>query len=189
VVGATLAGGHAVATLVLLALPSAACAHRLDEYLQATLVAIEPGGIELSIHLTPGIEVADEVLARIDWNRDGGISESEVSTYSELFRRDLALRLDGTRVELATVAAVLPAPAELRTGEGIIELTLAAPLALAPGRHLLVLENRHHTSIGVFLFNAAVPASPSIAIARQKRNDDQSIGEIEFTLAPSAAAP
>jgi hypothetical protein len=173
---------------VLVTLPAAAGAHRLDEYLQATLVAIEPGRIELSIHLTPGIEVADGVLERIDFNRDGRISDSEAATYSELLRRDLTLQLDAGDLELETVAAVLPTPAQLRTGEGIIELTFAAAAALAPGRHVLVLENRHQPRIGVYLFNAARPASPAIAIARQRRNDDQSIGEIEFTLTPRARA-
>jgi hypothetical protein len=182
--GAALAGGHAVATLVLLALPSAARAHRLDEYLQATLVAIEPGRIELSIHLTPGIEVADGVLERIDFNRDGQISDSETATYAELLRRDLTLRLDAGGLELETVAAVLPTPTELRTGEGTIELTFAAAAPVAPGSHVLVLENRHQPRIGVYLFNAARPASRAIAISRQRRNADQSVGEIEFTLTP-----
>src|SRR5258707_1157601 len=38
-------------------------AHVLDEYLQSTLVAIEPGDIRLKINLTPGVEIADKVLA------------------------------------------------------------------------------------------------------------------------------
>ena len=51
-----------------------AYAHVLDEYLQSTLVIIEPGDIRLSIHLTPGVEIADQVLAHIDQDRDGTIS-------------------------------------------------------------------------------------------------------------------
>ncbi|HUQ52140.1 MAG TPA: hypothetical protein VM692_07945 [Gammaproteobacteria bacterium] len=175
-------------TLALQALPSAAFAHRLDEYLQATLVAIEPGRIELSIRLTPGVDVADAVLEHIDFDRDGRISESESATYSELVRRDFELRVDRETLELATIAAVLPTPAELRTGEGIIELELVAEAALAPGRHVLVLANRHDSRIGAYLFNASLPRSPTIAIAQQRRNADQSIGEIDFTVAPSATA-
>ena len=49
--------------LALLAFPSAVFAHRLDEYLQATLVAIEPSDVRLQINLTPGVAVAEKVLA------------------------------------------------------------------------------------------------------------------------------
>src|SRR5215472_14300451 len=41
---------------------SSALAHRLDEYLQATLVTIEHGEVLFQINLTPGVEVADKVL-------------------------------------------------------------------------------------------------------------------------------
>ena len=37
-----------------IALPSVSLAHRLDEYLQATLATIEPGQVRLQIDLTPG---------------------------------------------------------------------------------------------------------------------------------------
>ena len=180
---------RAVWLLALAVAPSAARAHRLDEYLQATVVSIEPDAIRLSINLTPGIEVADEVLARIDWNRDGLIAESEGATYSELLRRDLTLRLDRGGIELELVAATFPTTAELAAGTGIIQLVFAAgALPLAAGPHVLAFENRHFPGVGVYLFNAALPRSPSIEIARQKRNDDQSVGEIEFMLTDASAA-
>ena len=175
--------------VLLLALPSAALGHRLDEYLQATLVHIEPDGIRLMINLTPGVDVADTVLEQIDWNRDGQISESEAATYAELLRRDLTLRLDAEDLELEAAGAVVPTPAELRTGEGIIQLTFAVATALEAGRHVLVLENRHHSRIGIYLFNAALPRSRSIEIVRQRRNDDQSVGEIRFSFAPVRNSP
>ena len=43
--------------LALLAFPSAVFAHRDDQYLQATLVAIEPSGVRLQINLTPGVRL------------------------------------------------------------------------------------------------------------------------------------
>ncbi|TMA57475.1 MAG: hypothetical protein E6J73_19135 [Deltaproteobacteria bacterium] len=75
--------------IALLALPSAALAHRDDQYLQATLVAIEPSGVRLQINLTPGVAVAEQVIAEIDRDRDGAISESEAVDYAEVLRRDL----------------------------------------------------------------------------------------------------
>jgi hypothetical protein len=178
-----------VLPLALSALSFGALAHRLDEYLLATLVHIEPGGIEVMINLTPGVDVADEVLEQIDWNRDGQVSEGETATYAELLRRDLTLRLDAEDLELEAVGAVVPTPAELRTGEGIIQLKFAVATSLEPGRHVLDFENRHFSGIGIYLFNAALPKSRSIAINRQRRNDDQSVGEIRFSFMPGRISP
>jgi hypothetical protein len=175
--------------VLLLALPPAALGHRLDEYLQATLVHIEPDGIRLMINLTPGVDVADTVLEQIDWNRDEQISESEAATYAELLRRDLALRLDAEDLELEAVGTVVPTQAELRTGEGIIQIEFAVATTLEAGRHVLVLENHHQRRIGIYLFNAALPKSRSIEIARQRRSDDQSVGEIRFSFAPARSSP
>jgi hypothetical protein len=171
----------------LVALPSTVLAHRLDEYLQATLVAIEPRGLRLQINLTPGVAVAQQVLAVIDRNRDGVISTNEAAAYCELLKRDLVVRLDQRKVELKLTASNFPAPAELRTGLGIIQMefsTTAGPLTA--GAHGLVLENRHLPTVSVYLFNAAQPKSGSIQITRQKRNENQSVGEIEFTFHAAA---
>ena len=144
--------------LALLAFPSTAFAHRLDEYLQATLVAIEPGGFRLQINLTPGVAVAEQVLALIDRDRDGVISPNEAATYAELLKRDLIVRLDQRKVELKLTASNFPPPDELRTGWGIIQMefsTTAGPLTA--GAHRLTLENRHLPTVSVYLFNAALP--------------------------------
>ena len=61
---------------------------RLDEYLQATLVAIESSGVRLQVNLMPGVAVADQVLAVIDRDRDGMISTNEAAAYAELLKRD-----------------------------------------------------------------------------------------------------
>ena len=66
---------HLPLLLALLAFPSAVFAHRDDQYLQATLVAIEPSGVRLQMNLTPGVAVAEQVIAEIDRDRDGAISK------------------------------------------------------------------------------------------------------------------
>ncbi len=165
----------------LVALPSAALAHRLDEYLQATLVSIEPGAIKLQINLTPGVDVAQHVLAVIDRDHDGAISTSEAAAYAESLKHDLTLRLDGRQVALKLTDSTFPAPSELWTGWGIIQLEFSAAIGpLASGEHRLSLNNRHLPRLSVYLFNAAQPKSASIQITGQKRNKDQSTGEIEF---------
>ena len=51
-------------------------AHRLDEYLQATALALEKGRIQVEMRLAPGVEVFPVVFADIDRNGDGVASEA-----------------------------------------------------------------------------------------------------------------
>jgi len=171
--------------LALLAFPSAAFGHRDDQYLQATLVVIEPSEIRLQINLTPGVAVAEQVLARIDRDRDGAISKHEAAAYAELLKRDLTARLDGRKLELKLAASELVSPAELRTGAGTIQMEFTAISGpLAAGAHRLTLENRHLTTMSVYLINAAQPRFATVQITRQKRNANQSACEIDFTYHP-----
>lgn len=175
--------------LALLALPSAVFAHRLDEYLQATLVAIDPGGFRVLINLTPGVAVAERVLALIDRDRDGVISTKEAAAYADLLIRELELRLDRRNLELKLTASNFPDPTELLTGSGIIQLEFSVTTGvLAAGRHELTLENRHLPAASVYLFNATRPAAASVKIAGQKRNENQSRGEIAFDFHPPSSA-
>ena len=180
-------GAVLAALLAGLVLPSVALAHRLDEYLQATLVAIEPGSIRLHIHLTPGVAVAGQVLALADRNHDGMISAEEAAAYAELLQHDLRVRLDRQRVQLRLAASDFPEPAELRTGSGVARIEFALKLSpLTAGSHTLAIENRHLPAISVYLLNAALPKSRAIRVTSQKRNDNQSVGAIEFTVQPEA---
>ena len=176
---------HLPLLLALLAFPSAVFAHRDDQYLQATLVAIEPSGVRLQINLTPGVAVAEQVLAQIDRDRDGAISKNEAAAYAESLKRDLTLRIDGRKLELKLTASEFVSPAELRTGSGTIQMEFSAIFGpLAAGPHRLTLENRHLTTMSVYLINAAQPRFATVEITRQKRNENQSAGEIEFTFHP-----
>jgi hypothetical protein len=58
---------------------------------------------------------------------------------------------------------------------------LGPPSTTAPW---LRLENRHLPGISVYLINAARPSSGTVEIIRQKRNANQSTGEIEFSFQP-----
>jgi hypothetical protein len=168
--------------LTLLVFPPAVFGHRLDEYLQATLVVIEPDRVRLQINLTPGVTVAEQVLAQIDGDRDGAISRKEGAAYADLLKRDLIVRLHQQNVVLKLTGSDFPKPAELRAGLGIIQMELTSTLGLlAAGVHTLTFENRHQPTVSVYLFNAAKPKSGSVQITTKKRNQNQSAGEIEFT--------
>jgi hypothetical protein len=172
-----------LAILLVAAIAISAQAHRLDEYLQATLVDIEPGDIRLQINLTPGMQVADKVLAVIDQNHDGVISPAEAVAYADLLKRDLTVRIDQRPLEPKLVKSEFPQAPDLQSGWGIIQIEYSlAPGPLSAGKHRLTLENRHMTGLGVYLFNAAQPRSQAIQITTQKRNDTQSLGEIEFAV-------
>ena len=110
-VAAMIRAARFLSWLLLALAVSPSAAHRLDEYLQAVLVVIEPTNIQLQINLTPGIEVADQLLARIDQDDDGAISKDEAGAYAELLKRDLSVRLDGHIVGLKSGATSSPRPA------------------------------------------------------------------------------
>jgi hypothetical protein len=169
--------------LALLAVPAVLHAHRLDEYLQATLVAIEPGHVRLQVNLQPGVAIAEQILRFIDLDRDGAISSAEADAYVGLLRRDLTLRIDGKNVPIRRAHAAFPVPDELRTGTGVIRLEFSARFKVLPnGMHRLDFANRHLAGDSVYLFNAVLPDSKSIRIGRQQRNQNQSIGQIDFTV-------
>jgi len=164
-------------------LPSITLAHRLDEYLQATLVVIEPEEIRLQINLTPGVAVADQVLGLIDRNRDGMISTNEAAAYCELLKHDLLAQLDHQKLALKLTSSNFPVAKELRTGWGVMQVEFSANIGvLAPGPHSFTLKNRHLPASSVYLLNAAQPKSGMVRITNQKRNETQSTGEIEFTF-------
>lgn len=177
--------------LMCVVVSSTSSAHQLDEYLQGTIIGIEPDAITLEINLTPGVKIVDKVLEVIDLDHDGVISTNEVAGYAETLKRDLTVRLDGKELVLKVDAFAVADAAEVRTGWGIILLDFSAKnLALAPGAHRLTFENRHFPAISAYLLNAARPRSSLVQISGQKRNEKQSSGEIDFEIisAPRAAA-
>ena len=148
-------------------------------------MVIEPSGVRLQINLTPGVAVAEQVLAQIDRDRDGAISKNEAAAYAKRLNGDLTLRVDGRDLELKLTASEFVTPEELRTGSGIIQMEFSSILGpLAAGSHRLTLENRHLTTMSVYLINASQPRFATVQITGQKRSENQSAGEIEFAFHP-----
>lgn len=175
--------GRLFALVAWLAFAGTASAHRLDEYLQATLVAIDPEAVHLHINLTPGVAVAEQVLRVIDADGDGLVSTNEIARYAEKLKSDLSIRLDGHELKFQATSSYCPGLEELRTGWGFIQIGYTAKLRpLAAGPHGLTVLNRHLPAVSVYLVNAAQPSSKTIEITKQTRNENQSCGEIDFTL-------
>src|SRR5438128_2322190 len=110
------------AATVLLSMGTPASAHRLDEYLQAALISVEKDRVQVQIRLTPGVAVFPIVLAIIDTDADGVISESEQRVYTERVVRDLSVTVDGDRLKPRLVSTKFPGTGEMKEGHGEIQL-------------------------------------------------------------------
>ncbi len=169
--------------LLVLVFASNAVAHRLDELLQATRVLVATNRIDVAIDLTPGVAVADQVLAIIDRDRDGHISDDERAAYAQSVLKDLRVGLDEKVIALRVVDATFPALREVKGGLGIIRIKASAPVGpLAAGQHSLSLTNTHLPAISVYLVNALVPKDLKISISKQTRDELQKGYRLEFEV-------
>jgi len=158
-------------------------AHRLDELLQAALISVRPERVSVNVVLTPGVQVADTLIARIDTNHDGALSAEEVRAYADAVRSELRLSLDGHVLTLRPGKADASSLAELRTGQGVILVVAEATWgAVALGSHELEFENLHAPVGSAYLANALMPASTAVAIDRQERDPRQMRLKITYTL-------
>jgi hypothetical protein len=176
----------AVLCAALLAVARVTDGHALDEYVQALRVGIEPACLSLSLDLTPGVNVAADVVRRVDRNGDGLFSRSEAEAYGRAVIADLALHVDGDSLPLSLVRVEIPLADELREGRGVIRLQLSAPSAT--GRHRLVVRNRHMPAQSVYLANALLPDTPAVRIVRQSRDVRQQTFFLDYEVRPVNAA-
>ena len=168
----------AAALLGLLSVP--AWAHRLDEYLQATIFSVEPGLVQATMRLVPGVAVADAVIASMDGDGDGVLSGEEQHRYAEAVLGDLQLEEDGRSLPLHLIAAKFPTEDEMRLGTGEITLTFSAELLATRGEHQLRFGNHHQSAISVYLVNSLVPKDGGVRLEAQSRSPDQSVYQVNF---------
>jgi hypothetical protein len=178
----------ALTPLFILIAGESTSAHRRDEYLQATRVAIDPDRVEIELDLTPGIAVAQYILSDIDLDRDGSISAGEARAYSARVLAAIALDIDGAPLHLRLIDTASPRIDAVLNGEGMTRIRAAADLPrLAAGPHHLRYRNAHRPDVGVYLANALVPASDRVAITAQRRDVDQRDLVIDYTLRADSA--
>ena len=161
-------------------------AHRLDEYLQATLVAIAPRQVKIDLSLTPGIAVASNVVSIIDLDGNRVVSPQEEVAYGKRVLSDLTVSVDDKPIRLRVAGSKFPVMSEILEGVGSFQLQLEAPLPrLNSGVHQLRIENRHLPLISQYLANALVPELPTVLIQRQDRNEAQTSYSVWFELKPT----
>lgn len=170
-----------VTTAVLLfCLGGVAFAHRLDEYLQATIISVDKDHVQASMRMIPGVSVASFVIASIDTDGDGVISPAEQRAYAERVLGDLSLTADGKSVKPRLVSADFPQIELMREGLGEIHIEFTADLPHGGPNRRLILESHNPNRKAVYLVNCLVPRDPDIRIVAQNRNEQQSFYELDY---------
>jgi hypothetical protein len=160
-----------------------ASAHRREDYLQAARVGLEPEGVLITLAVTPGVAVAEELIEALDRDRDGASSARERETFAALVVSALRVELDGRPLTLHVVSSDAPELAAFRRGEGAFRLTLRARVPrVADGPHRLLFRNAYLAGHGAYLANALVPESAEVTVTAQHRTVDQSALTIEYTI-------
>ena len=170
------------AALLILSMGRLAESHRLDEYLQAALISLEKGRVNVELRLTPGVAILPVFLAMTDRDGDGVISEPEQSAYAGRVLREITLTCDGQAVALRVAGGRFPPAGELKEGMGAIELEFEGNLPGAAARRSLTFENHHLPAISAYLVNSLVPHDPEIRITAQHRNPSQSVYRMEYEV-------
>lgn len=170
-----------------LAIVPSAGAHRLDEYLQATLLSIDIEHVDLEIDLTAGVAMASEVFAWIDTNRDREISEAEGEAYARQMLRSVVLAVDGRSLPITLVETHFPQFSDMSLGIGTIRLRATAKVPSARyGFHQVSFLNGHRSESSVYLVNALVPANPHIMLGGQRRDHAQHRLTLDYTVMAEA---
>ena len=173
--------------LLAMSLAGNAASHRLDEYLQATMIGLTQRGVDLEIHLTPGVAVLPVVMAAIDRDRDGSISDEEARAYAARVLRDVELRVDGKAAPLSLTATTFPTLEEMRQGLGTIRLKLrASGVEGDVAIHQLRFGNRHLPHVSVYLVNCLAAPRDGLTVWRQERDEAQRSIAFGYSFGKSA---
>ena len=168
--------------LLALSLVGGAAAHRLDEYLQATLLGVTRDGIDVEMQLTPGVQMLPVLMAVIDQDRDGRISPEEERAYVDRVAREVELRVDGVTAPLSLIGSQFPAVEAMREGLGTIRIKLRT----ARSGHDLRFENRHLPQVSVYLVNCLAAPSEGLVVGRQTRDEAQRSIAFEYSFGAGA---
>jgi hypothetical protein len=172
-----------VAFATILSLGASASAHRLDEYLQATIISVEKDRVQVSMRLVPGVAVSSFVLTSIDTNADGVISEAEGRAYAERVLRDVSLTMDGDVLRPRLISVQFPGIQEIKEELWESHLEFSADLPPGEPNRRLVFENHHQSGISAYLVNCLAPRDPYIKVVAQKRDEQQSFYQLDYVQA------
>ena len=177
-----------LAVAIAVAAGAGVSAHRLDELLQVARIDLRDNGVTIDLALTPGVEVADAIVASSDRDGNGVITADEQNAYGQDVLSGLTARLDGARLPLRLHGVSFPTVDELRDGTGTIRIQLdASHSTLRNGRHQLFFSNGHHAGQSAYLANALVPESARVSVIIQRRTVDQRELTIDYSVGMAQA--
>jgi hypothetical protein len=158
-------------------------AHRRDEHLQAARIGVELDHIFVELDVTPGVDVADALVATIDTDHDGVLSPAERDVYARHAMAGLAIAIDDQGHPLQLVSERFSDVASMRRGEGTIRLQGRAAITdQETGRHRLRFVNHHALARSAYLANALVPDSARLLVTAQHRSVDQRELTIDYSV-------
>ena len=176
-------GRIGVSAVLVLSVAGPASAHRLDEYLQATLIGVTRNGIDVEIQMTPGVAILSGLMTVIDQDRDGRISLAEERAYVDRVVREVELRVDGAPAPPSLIESSFPTLGAMREGLGTIRIKMHTPRT----GHELRFENRHLSQVSVFLVNCLAAPSDGLVVRRQVRDEAQKSIEFEYSFGAGEA--
>lgn len=154
-------------------------AHRTSGLLQASLIEVLPTQVSVEVSLCPGTDIASRVVALLDRDRDGSLSQAEAEAWAMDFLKTQSVTLGGRPLPLDFQAVHATPLSEMDSGHSRITVLYTASLGeVASGEHTLVCANRHEPFESSYQCNGLVPKSPGVRIAGHRRDN----GQRELTL-------
>jgi hypothetical protein len=176
--------GLGVVVAALAAFTAVASAHRLDEYLQAARVNIDADRIGIEIDLTPGANIASQIVEQIDTDRNGWLSSDERHRYAQSVIAAIVLSLDGRVIPVALASEDFPTVDAMAAGTGTIRLRAAAAGPVTAGRHQLQYRAAPLTASSVYLVNALMPTDARIQLEAPQRDTIQQALTLDLSMGP-----
>lgn len=106
----------------LLLMTGAAAAHPHGSVDQQAALVIAPEEVQLVALVLPGTEDGAAILAHLDTDADGAVSQAEAAAFGAELLSGARLEIDGAEVPLADPVVTVDAPEALASGNGVIRV-------------------------------------------------------------------
>jgi ABC-type nickel/cobalt efflux system permease component RcnA len=175
--------------------PPRVLAHPLDECLQALYVTLGSTGVAIELDLTPGVLVAPQVIALIDTDGDGQITNAEAQAYARSVLDQITVDLDRQPYRLAPTKLAFPPMLNLTAGAGVIQLEAAldsnsTQLQLSTGPHEVTVHNTYSPLKSAYQSAVVLQSAAQLSVRQQTRDELQQSLRVDYSiLTPVVAVP
>ena len=124
------------------------------------------------LDLTPGISVADAIIAVMDRDHDGVLSEAEKRGYVAQILGAIDLQIDGRARHLDLLASTFSEIDALRSGDGAVRVRAAVAVPqMADGDHQVTFRNTYRRDVSAYLANALAPQDGTDPVVLLRRSN------------------